>query len=107
MITLLVNACAEVTEQFACRTLATEIDWIEVKFTRGNYVGFLVLLSILMPLTVFSLLVSEFWVSGTELIIGDVTIDFVLMQVLHVGFISKSGIGGDDDASFIDVVADL
>ena len=107
MITLLVNACAEVTEQFACRTLATEIDWIEVKFTRGNYVGFLVLLSILMPLTVFSLLVSELWVSGSKLIVWNITVDLIVMQVLHVGLVGKSGIGGDDGAGLIDVVANF
>lgn len=60
-----------------------------------------------MTLAIFLFLIGELRVSGSKLIIGDITVDLIVVQVLHVGLIGKAGIGGHNGAGLIDVVADL
>ena len=42
-------------------------------------------------------------VAGAKLVVGDVAVDAVVVQVLHVGFVGIAGVGGDDGAGLIQV----
>jgi hypothetical protein len=44
---------------------------------------------------------GEFRIPFPELIVRDVTVDAVIVQVLHVGFIGVTGVGGNDDDPLI------
>ncbi len=44
---------------------------------------------------------DELGVSATKLVVGDVGVDVVVTQVLHVAFVGEAGVGGDDDFVFI------
>ncbi len=54
-----------------------------------------------MSLAVFFFLAGEFWVTTTELVIRYVSIYVLFIQVLHIGFVGKASVGGDDDLFFI------
>ena len=47
---------------------------------------------------------GESRVTLAELVIGDVAVDVVVVQVLHVGFVGIAGVGGDECACLIQVV---
>ena len=94
------------TERFTCRANASQVNGIEGKLTGGYYFEYF-LPVVLMPLTVFGFLIGELRVSRSKLIVGDITIDLIVVQVLHVGLIGKAGIGGHNGTSFIDVITDL
>ena len=48
--------------------------------------------------------VRELWVTRAKLIIGDIPIDPIVMQILHVGFIRITGVGGHDGAVLVEIV---
>ena len=51
---------------------------------------------VLVALAVLLLLVREFGVSASKAVIGDLGVDLFVVQLLVVGFVGKTGIGGDD-----------
>lgn len=65
---------------------------IKGKLTGGDHIY---LIGAYSPSRVLRLLMLELWISRSELIIRDVAIDVIFMQILHVGFVGKTGIGGD------------
>lgn len=50
---------------------------------------------VLMPLAVFFLLVFELGITAAKLIVGDVAVDLLFFNILHVGFVRVAGVGGD------------
>ena len=61
---------------------------------------------VVFALAVFVFLFDELGVATSELIIGYVGVDTLLMQVVHIVFVGIAGVGGDDDAILIEVVTD-
>jgi len=55
--------------------------------------------------SVFVFLLDKPGVTAAELVVGDVAVDVVFIEVAHVAFIGKAGVGGDDDPFFIQIVA--
>jgi len=59
-----------------------------------------------VALAVFVFLVGELRISAAELVIGDVAVDLLFVQILHVSFIGKASVGGHDGAFLVDVLGD-
>ena len=59
-----------------------------------------------MTFTVFVFLFIELGVATSKLVIGDIRIDTVSVQVLHVFLVGKPRISGDDSLRFQNVIAD-
>jgi len=57
-----------------------------------------------MSLAMLLFLIGEFWITAAKLIIRNIGVYVFLIQVLHIGFIGKSCIGGDDDFFFIYII---
>lgn len=81
-----------------------QLHWIELEFTRCKGAFPTLVGEVLMPLTVLVFLLRELWITAAEAIVRDVTVDLLLMQVLHIGFVGEAGVGGHDRAGLIDVV---
>src|SRR5690606_41449165 len=57
-------------------------------------------------LAVVVFLLGEGFVARAESVVGNIGIDALVFQVLVVGVVGKAGIGSDQGAFFIDIVAD-
>lgn len=93
--TLVIRAYVSKAYLLATGAHATIGDRIELEFARGNNLLFAYLF-ILMPFTVFLFLLAKLGVSASEFIVRDEGVDVIIMQVLHVCFIRKARVGGNN-----------
>src|SRR5690606_29163709 len=61
---------------------------------------------ILMTLPIFFLLLDKGFVASAELIVRNIRVDFVFAQIMIIGFVRETCVGGNDGSFFIDIVAD-
>ena len=81
------------------------LDGIKHKFTgRDHIVGLFRWRGRGWARAVGRLVAGEFRVARAKLIIGDIAIDAVVVQVLHVRFVGIAGVGGDLRAREIQVI---
>ena len=59
-----------------------------------------------MTLAVLGFLAGKLRIAAAKAVVGDVAINVLFMQVLHVGFVGKTSIGRDNRASLINIVSD-
>ena len=104
-VSLCILSDTPVAECFAHRAQTTRLDRVKGELTGWQAAAF-VDLALLMPLSVFLLLIPELGISASEPIIRYVRIHLMAVQVTHVLFIGKACVGGDGDlvASFVDVL---
>ena len=100
-----------IRQLFSSRTDTGSRNRIKLELTGGYHSPSMdrclrVLFDVLMTFAVFLFLIRELGVSLPELIIWYVSIDLVLVQVFHVGFVGKTGIGGNNSSCLIDLILD-
>ena len=103
---VLIGSGALVTQGFSGGTDARHRNRVELEFTGGNHVFPAALRWGLRALTVLGFLVYELGITAAEAIVRDVTVDLLLMQVLHVGFVGEACVGGHDRAGLINIIGD-
>jgi len=59
--------------------------------------------SSLLALTVLIFLLGELRITAAESVVWDVTVDLLLMQILHVRFVGEARVGGDNCAGLINI----
>jgi len=101
---VLIGSGALVTQGFSSGADTRHRNGIELEFTGRNHVLPAALRWILLALTVLFFLLGELGITAAEAVVRNVTVDLMLMQVLHVGFVGEAGVGGHDRAGLIDVV---
>lgn len=99
---VLIHALTAQPHRFTGWTGAGLFDGIKMEFTgRDRLDGLLRWCGRGRARAVRGLVTGEFRVAGTELVIGDIAIDTVVVQVAHVRFVGITGVGGNDGACLV------
>jgi hypothetical protein len=101
---VLVDSGAFVTQGFSSRTDTRHRNGIELEFTGRNHLFPTGLRWGFLALTVLVFLLGELRITTAESVVRDVTVDLLLMQILHIRFVGEAGIGGNNRAGLIDVL---
>ena len=103
---VLVGSGAFVAQGFSGGTDAHHRSGVELEFTDRNHMFPAALRWSLLALTVLVFPLGDLRITAAKAIVRDVTVDLLLMQVLHVGFVGEACVGGHDRAGLINIIGD-
>jgi hypothetical protein len=102
---ILVSSGAFVTQGFSSGIDARHRNRIELAFTGWNHLFPPRLWLALVAFSILVFLLGELGATTSKSVVRDATVDLLLMQVLHIGFVGEAGVGGHDRAGLIGDVA--
>ena len=85
---------------------AGQLDRVELELAGRDELFGPGLAGCLMAFSVLVFLVGELGITASELVVWDVGVNFILVQVFHICFVSEAGVCRNDDAFFVKVVID-
>ena len=94
------------TEAVPCGAHTHEIHRIEMELGGWNDLFSLGLVGGLMAFAVLGLLLGEGRIALAKLVIRDVAVDLALVEVVGIGFVGETGVGGDDGPALVDIGVD-